>query len=226
MTGEPGEPGEPGDPGDPARAPRVVLITSTRDVPEAVLLERIRRARALPRAARARLAVQLRDPELTGRELYHLGVRLRRATLDAGILLLVNDRLDLARILEADGIHLGRRSVSIADARVFLGPRVFVSVACHSVPEVVRAAGDGADAALLSPIFASPGKGLPLGPEALRAAGEALARAGFDLPIIALGGVDEATAAACFEAGAHGVAAIRGDLFASAVATLAAGVAT
>jgi thiamine-phosphate pyrophosphorylase len=217
-----------GPPGDLSRshAPRIVLITSTRDVPEAALIERIQRARALPPEARGRLAVQLRDPELPSRELYHLGVRLRRATLAAGIRFLVNDRLDLARILQADGIHLGRRSVSIADARAFLGPRALVSVACHSVPEVVRAATDGADAALLSPIFASPGKGVPLGLEALRAAREALARAGSNLPVIALGGVDEATAAACFQAGAHGVAAIRGDLFASAVSTLATDLAT
>jgi thiamine-phosphate pyrophosphorylase len=212
-----------GAPGEPPRAPapRVVLISSSRDVPEAVLVDRIRRARDLPPAARALLAVQLRDPELTGRELYHLGLRLRRETLAAGIQLLVNDRLDLARILDADGVHLGRRSVSIADARAILGPQTFVSVACHAVPEVVLAAREGASAALLSPIFASPGKGPPLGLEALRAAREALFRAGLVLPVIALGGVDEASAAACFEAGAHGVAAIRGDLFASAVSTLA-----
>lgn len=197
------------------RAPRVVVITSMRDVPEAVLQERIRRARDLPPAARARLAVQLRDPELSGRELYQLGLRLRRATLDAGILLLVNDRLDLARILGADGVHLGRRSVSIEDARAFLGARSFVSVACHSIADVVGAASRGADAALLSPIFASPGKGEPIGLEAVHRAREALDRAGLRLPIIALGGVDETNAAACIEAGAHGVAGIRGDLFAT-----------
>lgn len=216
MTGAPGEVVR-------ARAPRVVLITSIRDVPEAVLVDRIRRARDRSRAARARLAVQLRDPELSGCELYQLGVRLRRATKDSGILFFVNDRLDLAQILEADGVHLGRRSVSIADARAFLGPRMFVSVACHSIPEVVRAAGEGADAALLSPIFASPGKGPPIGLEAIHAAREALARAGLTFPVIALGGVNEANAAACIEAGAHGVAGIRGDLFASAASMLASG---
>lgn len=217
-----------GPPGERARIPasRAVLITSTRDIPEPALLERIRRARDLPPAAAARLAVQLRDPELPARDLYHLGLRLRRATLDAGVRLLVNDRLDLARLLEADGVHLGRRSVSIADARVFLGSSTFISVACHSIPEVVLAARGGADAALLSPIFASPGKGPPIGLEAIREAREALAQAGLILPLIALGGVDEATAPACFEAGAHGVAAIRGDLFASAVSTLATDLAT
>lgn len=207
-------------PGEGLRAPRVILITSMRDVPESLLLERIEAARAAPPAARAELAVQLRDPELTARELFQLGLRLRRATRAAGIRLLVNDRLDLAQILEADGVHLGRRSVSIADARAFLGPRAFVSVACHAVPELAVAAAQGASAALLSPIFASPGKGPPLGLAALKDAREALARAGLSLPVIALGGVDNASAAACFEAGAHGVAAIRGDLFASAVSTL------
>jgi thiamine-phosphate pyrophosphorylase len=77
------------------------------------------------------------------------------------------------------------------------------------VDEVVRAAGEGADAAVLSPIFSSPGKGAPLGVEALAAARAAV---GARVQLVALGGVTAASAAACFAAGADAVAAIRADL--------------
>jgi thiamine-phosphate pyrophosphorylase len=196
-------------------APRAVLISATAIVPEADLLARIRAAAALPPEARARLAVQLRDPDLPARALLALGRRLREATRAAGASLVVNDRIDLAIALGADGAHLGRRSMSIADARSLLGTGAWVSVACHSVDDVERAAAEGADAAVLSPIFASPGKGPPLG---LGAIAEARARLDRATPgpsrvtLVALGGVGAGQAQACFEAGAGAVAAIRGDL--------------
>jgi thiamine-phosphate pyrophosphorylase len=193
--------------------PRLLIITALDVVPEAALMDRIRAAAALPPDIRSRVAVQLRDPELTGRALFEFGARLRAATRAAEIALVVNDRLDLARSLAAEGVHLGRRSVSVADARSFLGQDIWVSVSCHAPSEVPRAAQAGADAALLSPIFASPGKGPPLGVEALRDASGSL-------PIIALGGVDAGALPACFQAGAAGVAAIRADLAQTLVSTL------
>ncbi|WP_437663237.1 thiamine phosphate synthase [Sorangium sp. So ce1182] len=191
--------------------PRLTLITQTADVPEPVLLARLSAFGALPPEDRARVAVQLRDPELSGAALHALGRRLRDATAALGASLVVNDRLDLALVLGADGVHLGRRSAGVADARALLGDGVFVSVACHSVDEVLRAAEAGADAAVLSPIFATPGKGPPLGPEALREARARLAAAPRGVALLALGGVDAASAPACLAAGADGVAAIRAD---------------
>lgn len=193
--------------------PRVILISATEVVPAPALLARVRAAAALPLPARRRLAVMLRDPALSGRALAALGAALREATAAIGAALLVNDRLDLALALGADGAHLGRLSVSLGDARALLGPAAFLSRACHAVDEVVEAAAEGADAAVLSPIFASPGKGPPLGLGALEAAREALDRGGFTATLlVALGGVDPGNAAACFAAGAGVVAAIRGEL--------------
>jgi thiamine-phosphate pyrophosphorylase len=193
--------------------PRLLIISALDVVPEPVLLERIRAAGKLSPALRSRVAVQLRDPELDGRALYAFGARLREATRAARVALVVNDRLDLARALKAEGVHLGRRSVSVADARAFMGKRVWVSVSCHAVAEVPKAAEAGADAALLSPIFASPGKETPLGVEALHEASRSL-------PLIAMGGVDTWGLSACFQAGAAGVAAIRADLVQTLVSTL------
>lgn len=190
--------------------PRVVQITEASALPEADLFARLAAVRALAPAARARFAVQLRDPDLSSRALADLGHRLRAATRSLGVALLINDRLDLALALGADGVHLGRRSVTVADARALLGPAAWISVACHDVDDVVRAATEGAAAATLSPIFASPGKGTPLGLAALPAARSALG--GRRLVLHALGGVDRASAPSCFAAGADGVASIRADL--------------
>jgi thiamine-phosphate pyrophosphorylase len=153
-------------------------------------------------------AVQLRDPGLSARELLDLGVQLRDATRAAGAKLVVNDRLDLALAIGADGLHLGRRSMRVGDARA-VAPDLWISVSCHAVEEVPVAAQAGADAVLLSPVFVSPGKGPPLGIEGLASA-RAIAPRG--LQILALGGVTTSNAAACFAAGASGVAAIRADL--------------
>jgi thiamine-phosphate pyrophosphorylase len=193
------------------RAPLVTLITAAEVMPEADLFARLAALAALPPALRGRFAVQLRDPQLPASALHALGRRLREATAALGAPLFVNDRLDLAVLLGAEGVHLGGRSVSIEDARAFLGPDAFVSVACHSPGDVARAAAAGADAALLSPIFATPGKGRPIGLTALREARRLLIAAGSTAALIALGGVDAPSAPACLAAGADGVAAIRAD---------------
>lgn len=190
----------------------VQIITDTSTVPETALLDRIARVSRLPAAARARLTVQLRDPEMPFRELYRLGEALRQATSDIGARLVVNDRVDLALILGADGVHLGRRSMRVADARRLLGEGAWISTSAHAIEDVVAAARDGANAALLSPVFASPGKGAPLGVTALSEARKALSAEGLYLHLFALGGVNEENAGTCLSAGAEGLAAIRADL--------------
>lgn len=194
-------------------SPRVVYVSDFAVVGLDALLARVEAAHALPEELRARLCVQLREPGLATGELLSACVRLRAATRAVGASFLVNDRVDLALALGTDGVHLGRRSVSIVDARALLGASAFVSVACHSLDDVLAAGRAGANAAVLSPIFASPGKGAPLGPGALREARCALDAAGLaGVALLALGGVDAARASACFDAGAAGVAAIRADL--------------
>lgn len=192
------------------KSPRIVQITESSALSLAALLARLASVARLAPERRERFAVQLRDPGLSSRALADLGVRLRALTRASGVALIVNDRLDLARALDADGAHLGRRSVAVADARALLGPAAWISVACHDVDDVIRAATDGADAVSLSPIFASPGKGTPLGLAALQAARAALGA--LPTALYALGGVDLTTAPLCFAAGADGVATIRADL--------------
>lgn len=134
---------------------------------------------------------------------------LARALIDVarprGARVVVHDRLDLALAAYADGVQLGERSVDVADARALLGGGAWIGRSCHDRAGLLRAYESGADAATLSPLFASPGKGPPLGIVAfaeLRATVPAL-------PVIALGGIDATNAHAALAAGASGVAALR-----------------
>lgn len=190
----------------------VQIITDLPTVPETSVLERIARVSRLPVESRSRLFVQLRDPDLPVRELALFGERLRKITSAFGARLLVNDRVDLALLLGADGVHLGRRSIEVADARSVLGPSAWISTSAHAIEDVLAAARAGANAALLSPIYASPGKGPPLGPALLSEARRALSAEGLYLHLFALGGVTPENAGACLAAGAEGLAAIRADL--------------
>jgi thiamine-phosphate pyrophosphorylase len=190
------------------RSPAVHLIGDAALVPDLVAAARRALAGVPPGAA----AVHLREKALGGRALLALARALREATREAGQLLLVNDRLDVALLAGADGVHLPSAGVSPGDARALLGPAALVGVSCHSADDVRRARDGGADYATFGPVADTPSKrayGPPVGLAALADA----ARLG--LPLVALGGVDVATAAAARAAGAAGVAAIRAWLCAA-----------
>jgi len=182
--------------------PVLMVITDESVASRGLLVERLERvlAQARPRT----VLVQLRDPTLTVRARRALGARLRALCTRHDQWLAVNDRVDLACILGADGVHLGEHSVAPADARTLL-PYAFVSHACHDFEtlDVV-----GSDAAVLSPVVA-PRKGrAPLGIAALRRARELLDSRRSTTLLYALGGVDASSASACVQSGATGVAVI------------------
>jgi thiamine-phosphate pyrophosphorylase len=164
------------------------------------------------------LAVDLRDHRRGARRLLDLGQRLRDVARDHGQALVVNERLDLALCLGADGIHLGEHGVATARARQLIGETPVVR-ACHRLEDV---AGVDADIALFSPILAAR-KGNPaLGLTALTAAQGLLAKASSARRLFALGGIDATNAGACRRAGASGVAAISGVFAAPDPASLLA----
>jgi thiamine-phosphate pyrophosphorylase len=163
---------------------------------------------ALPRGT---LCVQLRDRSRLKVSLRLFAARLRIATRTVGAMLLVNGHLDIARDVGADGVHLGRGAVSVAVARSILGG-VWISTAAHSDDDLRRAAEQGADAVLVSPVFPTkpPSSYAPSkearGLGAIRAA-RALAES--TTAVYALGGVTADNAGACVQAGADGVAVLR-----------------
>ena len=155
-------------------------------------------------------ALQLREKDLTTRELVVLGRQLRELCLRYGVNLLVNDRIDVAEAIAADGVHLPASSFRVKEAKRLLGPHRLVGVSTHSPEEAHRAAAAGADFVVLGPIYDTPSKrpfGTPLGIDGLARATHS-ARG----PIVAIGGIDTKRAPAVAAAGASGLAVIRAIL--------------
>ena len=118
-------------------------------------------------------AVQLREKDLPSRDLYELAYELRKVTTRYNARLFVNDRLDIAMAVDADGVHLGERSIPIHRARRVLGEKKLIGVSCHRLDELRQAEKEGADLAVFGPVFPTPSKaayGEPLGIEMLRKA--------------------------------------------------------
>ena len=158
-------------------------------------------------------AVQLREKDLSTRDLYHLAEKLLALTRAAGALLLLNDRVDVVMALGADGVHLTRRSLPPKETRDLLGPQKLVGVSCHSLAEVREASDAGADFVVLGPIYATPSKaafGPPLTPAVVRQA-----RSITSLPILAIGGINPLRIPEVMAAGADGVAVISAVMAAS-----------
>lgn len=180
---------------------RLIAITDAQRFGEAVVLERWQ---ALAQAAApGTVAIDLREPGLSARALLSFGERLVEVAQRCSQLFLVNDRVDVALALGADGVHLREGSVDATQVRRLLG-RPLIVRACHAVERVAEV---DADIVLLSPILQAR-KGNPaLG---LAALGEAFARLRVGRRLFALGGVEAENAPACLGAGAAGVAAITG----------------
>jgi len=188
--------------------PRLIAITDLGVLSEPELVARLRRLAELAEAGG--VALLLRDHTASATQRLHFGQALRDVARSSGQELWVADRLDLALLLEADGIHLGEASVPAPAARRLVGDTIRVSRAWH-MPDLVAAAEgelDEVDALLLSPVLA-PRKGrLALGLPALGALGEQLRARGKACQLYALGGILPENAGACRVAGAFGVAAI------------------
>jgi thiamine-phosphate pyrophosphorylase len=192
---------------DRAPAPRLYIVTDRRATGGRPLVQVV--AAALGGIAGSGLpphdvAVQLREKDLEARALTELARDLRAVTAAAGVSLYVNDRIDVALAVGADGVHLGGTSLSPAEARA-LGPALAIAVSAHRSADV-RAAAATATFAVFGPLRDTPSKrayGPPVGVAALAEA------ARLDLPLLAIGGLDVADVPEIAAAGARGIACIR-----------------
>ena len=158
------------------------------------------RARAVAQAGA--IGLHARAPRLEGRALLDLARTLQNAVAGTHSLLLINDRVDIARVVKAQGVHLPAEGLPVAEARRLLGPGVLVGRSTHSPEEARQAHAEGADYVFLGPIWETashPGT-RPLGPDAIAQCAPAR--------VIAIGGITPQRAALCREAGAYGVAVI------------------
>jgi len=162
--------------------------------------------------------IQIREKDLSGRDCASLTREAlqRAAKSQAGraarTRIIVNDRLDVALTENADGMHLGEKSLPVAEAKRLVVDRgarnnFVIGVSCHSLEAARSAARDGADYLFFGPVFATPSKaafGAPQGLERLATVCRAVS-----IPVLAIGGITLEKASACLAAGASGIAAIR-----------------
>lgn len=161
-------------------------------------------------------AIQLRERDLETRELLLLARELQGLVNQYGAKLFVNDRLDVAEAVGAAGVHLRGDSLAASVARRLMTAKRSIGVSAHSVEDAMQAEKEGADFAVLGPIYDTPSKrsyGAPLG---LRVLGEASKTC--RIPLFAIGGITPARVREVRKAGAFGVAVISSILSADDVA--------
>lgn len=176
------------------------LITDRSIVPDNYILGAVEEA--LRGGVRS---VQLREKDLRIRELLDLAYRIRDLTKRYGARLFINDRVDVAVAVGADGVHLGRKSIPPSAARK-VSNNLIIGVSTHSVDEAIEAEKDGADFITLGPVFYTPSKagyGEPVGLETLKRVCSSVS-----LPVFAIGGIKSDTIKEVLESGAKGVAVI------------------
>jgi thiamine-phosphate pyrophosphorylase len=150
--------------------------------------------------------VQYRSKNAETREMYHEALDLGRICRDAGSLFLINDRLDIAMAVEADGVHVGQSDMPCIKARRLLGEGKIIGVTVHNLAEAVQAEEEGADYLGVSPIFQTATKPDAGKPGGIRLIEEIKSQV--SLPLIAIGGINHANAPEVVRAGADGICAI------------------
>ncbi|MEK6743993.1 MAG: thiamine phosphate synthase [Nitrospirota bacterium] len=192
---------------------RIYLITdrkvATKPLPEAVRL-------ALEGGVRC---VQLREKDLPIRELLALAQELRSITREFGAKLFINDRVDIAVAVDADGVHLGHQSIPANAARKVVGTSMLIGVSTHNLEEAKAAVAGGADFITFGPIFETPSKvkyGAPVGLNDIKQLIVDVA-----VPIFAIGGINGGNIQQVVMSGVAGVAMISAILAAPDIKTAA-----
>jgi thiamine-phosphate pyrophosphorylase len=151
-------------------------------------------------------AIQLREKDLSVRQLFDMAVWMRELTQEYGAKLFINDRVDVALSVGADGVHLGVNSIPADAARRISGDKLLVGVSTHSIEEAEAAKNEGADFITLGPIYETPSKlkyGRPVGVDSIR---EVKSR--ISMPVFAVGGIKPDRVKEIMDAGADGIAMI------------------
>ena len=165
----------------------------------------------LPEAVRMALeggvkAIQVREKDLPVRDLLELAGQMRRLTREFGAKLFINDRVDVALAVEADGVHLGRQSIPPEPVKSLVGSRMLVGVSTHTIDEARAAESGGADFITFGPVFFTPSKALfgqAVGLEYLKSAKKTI-----NIPVFALGGIKSGNIRQVLRYGADGVSMI------------------
>ena len=157
--------------------------------------------------------IQLRAKDLGGRDMLALSLEIREMVDRSGrdCLFVVNDRVDVALAAGADGVHLGQEDLPAAEARSLIGADMILGISAVTPEMAAEAQSEGADYLGVGPAYPTPTKpdaGIVIGIEGIRKAKQAV-----DVPVVAIGGIDQDNVGQVMEAGVDGIAVI------SAVAT-------
>jgi thiamine-phosphate pyrophosphorylase len=150
--------------------------------------------------------VQLREKNVSGREFYELALEMRALTKRRRVPLVINDRLDIALAVGAEGLHIGQSDLPLAAARRVAGKGMFIGISAGSVEEAAAAERDGADYLGAGAVFPTGSKtdaGDAIGLETLAAICRAV-----KIPVVGIGGIGPENAGAVMRAGAAGIAVI------------------
>lgn len=150
--------------------------------------------------------IQLRDKTASTRLLVEEGLALRELTRKHGVLLIVNDRIDVALAIDADGAHVGQDDMPGTLARQLLGPDRILGISAGNMDEAMTALTAGADYLGVGPIFATQGKADAGAPIGTRLLSDLSSR--YTTPLVAIGGINSANAREVITAGAAGIAVI------------------
>lgn len=177
------------------------LITDRKQVRNGTLLDAVEKA-----LMGGIKAIQLREKDLSSSELYGLALELRAITARFNARLLINDRIDIAIAVDADGVHLPENGIPADQVRKILPSSRLIGVSCHNLSGAVAAQKNGADFITFGPLFMTPSKavyGDPVGLAKLAEAASALS-----IPVFGLGGIKRDHIASVLAAGARGIAMI------------------
>ena len=150
--------------------------------------------------------VQLREKSCSTREFLQEAEQLKKLLQPLGVPLIINDRVDIALAIGADGVHLGQSDMPICHARRLLGPDCLIGISAESLDDALVAEQQGADYIGISPVFRTPTKtdtAPALGLEGLSRIRERVL-----IPLVGIGGINLANARQVIDAGADGVAVV------------------
>jgi thiamine-phosphate pyrophosphorylase len=151
--------------------------------------------------------IQLRDKKSTSRQFFTVAKEMAGALLPRGVGFVVNDRADIAAMVDASGVHVGQDDLPVECARKLCKPPMWVGVSTHNVTQLKQAIATSADYIAVGPIFTTQTKENPdpvVGLELIREARKMTPK-----PLVAIGGISLANAADVYAAGADSIAVIR-----------------
>jgi len=150
--------------------------------------------------------VQLREKDCSTREFVQQALAIKDFLRNRRIPLIINDRLDVAQAVRADGVHLGQTDMPLEMAKEILGDSMIIGISAESLEDAIAAERGGADYLGVSPIYATPTKtdtAPPLGLAGLREIRKAVR-----LPLVGIGGLNRQNCAEVIRSGADGVAVV------------------